>query len=266
MIIQNVLWISLGLLLVASIVRKRKFSFLIGALGWMFFAIHWALEPQHYLDIGDVFNAVLTFLVSIFCIFIAFFNIQAYSGRKLDRELDVLHTITFATVIGGTFYFLFSEIPILNSLLIEAVAGHTVFWLNFLGVPAVQYQRYFIGIYPDIPLVKMVLACTGIESMALFAGVTLGIGASIGRKFKAFVVSVPVIYALNIFRNMFVVVAIGYHWFGMDSYHIAHNVLAKIGSTIALFLIAYAVIRILPELTDVITGVVQMFRDIRGVS
>ena len=263
--IKSFLWMALGLLLIASIVRKRRFWSSIGALGWMLFAIHWALQPQHYLSIGDVFNAVLTFLVSIFCIFIAFFNIQAYRGRKLGRELDVLHTVTFVTAVGGILYFPFAEIPILNMFLIEAVTVHTVFWLNFLGVPAVQYQTYFIGIAPNIPLIKMVLACTGIESMALFAGITLIVGKSIERKFKAFMISVPVIYALNIFRNMFIIVAYHGQWFGVDSFFIAHDVISRIGSTIALFLIAYAVIRILPELMDVVAGVAQMFRDLRGV-
>lgn len=256
--IESFLWISLGLLIIASIVRKKRFSSLVGALGWIFFAIHWALEPQYYLDIGDVFNAVLTFLVSIFCIFIAFFNVQAYRGRKLE----VLHTITCATVIGGIFYFLFAEISILNRVLIETVTGHTVFWLNFLGANAIHSRPYHIILAQRT--IEIILACTGIESMSLFAGVTLGIGASIGRRLKAFMVSVPMIYVLNISRNMFIVAAYSYQWFGADSFYIAHDVIAKIGSTIALFLIAYAVIRILPELMDVITGVVQMFRDLLG--
>ncbi len=265
MMIKSFLWVALGLLLIASIVRERRLRSSIGALGWMFFAIHWGMLMQYFIG-ADIFNAVLAALVSILCIFIAFFNIQAYHGGKLSREVDVLHTITFIAAVGGISYFPFAEIPILNTFLIDIVTAHTVFWLNFLGFPAVQYMTYFIVIAPNIrPLVRIVLACTGIESMALFAGITLVVGKSIGRKFKAFMISVPVIYALNIFRNMFIIVAYHGQWFGVDSFFIAHDVISKIGSTIAVVLIAYAVIRILPELMDVITGVAQMFKDIRGV-
>ena len=52
--------------------------------------------------------------------------------------------------------------------------------------------------------------------------------------------SVPVIYILNIIRDAFVIVAYGYQWFGPSSFEIAHHTIAKIGSGIALFVIAYA--------------------------
>lgn len=41
------------------------------------------------------------------------------------------------------------------------------------------------------------------------------------------------------------VVAYGEQWFGADSFIIAHNYIAKAGSGIALFVISYAVLRIL---------------------
>jgi len=101
-------------------------------------------------------------------------------------------------------------------------------------------------------MVEIILACTGIESMALFAGATLGVNAELGRKVKAFLISVPVIYVLNLFRNVFVVSAYGYSWFGENSFYIAHHVISKILATIALILISLAVFRILPELADLI--------------
>lgn len=88
--------------------------------------------------------------------------------------------------------------------------------------------------------------------MALFTGATLGIKAGLSRKIRAFLVSVPVIYILNLFRNVFVTVSFAYSWFGENSFYIAHHVVAKILSTIALIVIAYMVFRFLPELAELI--------------
>ncbi len=243
-----ILWISLILFLIAIIIPRSKN--LIGASGWMFFAAHWALQPPHYLENADVFNAVLTILVSLFCMFMVFFNVKS-------PKSDTLRTITCAAVIGGFLYFPFAETSLLKDLLIETVTSQTVWGLNFLGTPATQIgSNILLNGYK----IEIILACTGIESMALFTGVTFAIDAHPMRKFKAFMVSVPLIYVLNIIRNMFVMAAYGYQWFGEHSFYIAHHGLAKIGSTITLFLIAYIVFLILPEVVDMIAYLARMFR------
>ena len=58
----------------------------------------------------------------------------------------------------------------------------------------------------------------------------------------------------------FVVDAYGMTWFGdpETSFYIAHTVIAKIGSLLALFMIAYAVLKILPEIIDMIDGVLNL--------
>ncbi|MBU2618030.1 MAG: archaeosortase A [Euryarchaeota archaeon] len=242
-----ILWISLILLLMATIMPRHKN--VVGGSGWMFFAAHWALQPLHYLGKADVFNAVLTILVCMFCMSMAFFN--------LKNKSDTLLTITCAAVIGGLLYFPFAEMSLLNNWLIGAVASQTVWGLNLLGAPATQLGNYIWLNGYDI---EIILACTGIESMALFTGVTFAVDVPPMRRLRAFLASVPLIYALNIIRNMFVMAAYGYQWFGEHSFYIAHHVLAKMGSTIALFLIAYVVLLILPEVVDMIADLARMFR------
>lgn len=269
--LETFLLTALGLFVIASLIsRDKRLSFLVGALGWVFFTIYWAIEPTYYLGIGDFYNAALTFLTSIFCIFIAFFNVRTYLSASKTRyaprvlkAMESLYTITRAAAIGGISYFSFAEVFMLNAWLIGAVTGQTVWILNSLGIPAtVSGEHIFIN-RCDI---EIILACTGIESMALFAGVIGAVEAPVKRRVKAFMVSVPVIYVLNLLRNMFVVVASGSQWFGPvdKSFYIAHHIIAKIGSTIALFIIAYAVLRILPELVDVIADVARMFKDLGG--
>ncbi len=274
--LETFLWVALGLFVIASLIpRDKRLSFLIGALGWAFFTIYWAIEPTYYLGIGDFYNAALTFLTSIFCIFIAFFNGRAYlseTSKKASKTLyapkvlkatESLYTITCAAAIGGVFYFSFAEVFMLNAWLIGAVTGQTAWILNSLGVPATVSGEHIFVNHCDI---EIILACTGIESMALFAGVIGAVEAPVRRRVKAFMVSVPVIYVLNLLRNIFVVVASGYQWFGSidRSFYIAHHIIAKVGSTAALFIIAYAVLRILPELVDVIADVARMFKDLGG--
>ena len=46
----------------------------------------------------------------------------------------------------------------------------------------------------------------------------------------------------------------------LDSFDIAHNYIAKLGSGIALFVIAYVVMQSLPELLDVIDRMIRLLR------
>jgi archaeosortase A len=100
--------------------------------------------------------------------------------------------------------------------------------------------------------VEIILACTAIESIALFAGVIISVRASLHRKIAALAVSTFAIYSLNIIRNAFVMAAYGESWFGDDSFAVAHNIIAKAGSIVALLAIAYLVFALLPELLSVI--------------
>lgn len=49
--------------------------------------------------------------------------------------------------------------------------------------------------------VEIILACTAIESIALFAGVILSVHAPLGRRMVALAASTFSIYILNILRN-----------------------------------------------------------------
>jgi len=253
-----VLCVALVLLIAASALpgRYRRYRFLTGAAGWFFFAIHWALQPIHYIEIGDYVNIVLVLAVSIFCLIIAYAMLRNYM-HYADAESTLL-TITTAAALGGLFYYPFAEIEILNTFLISAVTKQVVHVLHLLDVPAqlVGWNRIELNEYT----VQIILACTAIESIAIFIGLIFCVRASAKRTMIAFIASVPVIYMLNLIRNVFVVAAYGYQWFGEESFQIAHHVIAKIGSGIALFVIAYVVMQALPELLDAIDRLTRLLR------
>ncbi|RLG29962.1 archaeosortase A [Methanosarcinales archaeon] len=266
----EVLCVALALLIVASALpgRYRRYRFLIGAAGWFFFAMHWALQPVHYIEINDYINVVLVLAVAVFCLIIAHAMLRNYMHYE-DVE-NTLLTITTAAALGGLFYYPFAEIELLNTFLISASANQVVYILHLFNIPA-----ELIG-WNQIELnghhVRIILACTAIESIAIFIGLIFCVRASAKRTLIAFTASIPVIYLLNLVRNVFVVVATGYDWFGehtfriadhvwvLDSFDIAHNYIAKLGSGIALFVIAYVVMQSLPELLDVIDRVVRLLR------
>ena len=248
---QILLWIALGLFVIA-IIAPRKVAYPVGAVGWIFFALHWAYQPLHYLAVDDYFNIIATILVAFFCAYIAFIM-----WTKAD---DLTLLVTKAAALGGIFYFSFAELTTLNHFLIETVASQTAMTLNFFGVGAIQADWNVLTLN-DYP-VQIILGCTGIESIALFIGVIACVSAPPRRKLAAFMVSVPTIYVLNILRNAFVLTATGNQWFGLpeNSFYISHNVIAKFGSIGALIVISYLVFKLLPELLDMVVGVYDLLK------
>jgi len=249
--IQPLLWIALVLFIIA-IVAPRKFTYPLGAAGWVFFALYWAYQPVNYLAIDDYFNILVCILVAVFCGFVGY-----VMWTKAD---DLTLLITKAAAVGGIFYFSFAQFSSLSHALIAAVAAQTALLLNSLGVPAVQ-ANWNVLTLNGAP-VQFILACTGIQSIALFLGVVACVSAPPRRKLAAFMVSIPTIYILNIVRDAFVLTATGNQWFGLpaNSFYVSHDVIAKFGSLLALMLISYLVFLILPELLDAVVGVFDLLK------
>lgn len=201
-------------------------------------------QPGHYLIIEDYFNAIITATAGVLCIYIAW--VLLFKGRQTNACIWA----SFAASVCGIVYFPFAEIEVLRTWLIGQTTLITVFFLQAFSVP-VTLQSWNVMVLNG-KSVEIILACTAIESIALFIGVILSVPASPLRKFSALALSTLVIYSLNILRNAFVMAAYGDEWFGNDSFFIAHNVIAKAGSTLALLVIAYTIFAILPELLALI--------------
>lgn len=166
--------------------------------------------------------------------------------------LDITSMLTSASALAAIVYFPFANFSSLNTWIIGSVTSQVTWFLQYFGFPA--YMKVWNMITLNGYTVEIILACTAIESIALFIGLIGSVRAPLSRLIPAFIVSVPVIYVLNLIRDIFVVVAYGEQWFGTESFVIAHNYIAKAGSGIALFLISYAVLKILPELLGMIDG------------
>jgi len=245
------LWIAIILFGICSFMRYVK----VGGIGWLFFAIHWGIQPIHYFEIRDWYNVALSILTAIFCLLVFY---RMLTCKKEEQFL----TLTKASFIGGVIYFPFAEITILKEHIIGAVASQSVWLVNLLGKEAFfnGYNMISLGGFT----IEIILACTAIESMALFIGLIMAVNAQFKRKLIAFIISVPVIYVLNLFRNAIVLIASGERWLSPDpfeSFYLAHAVYAKIGSTIALIVIAYGVLKVLPELLDFLDELIYALKE-----
>ena len=265
-------FIAIALFLLALVFRRKEsggvfysswFGKLVGALGWVSFAGYCYFETLRCLMLEDYVRTSFALIFLAFSLLLAFLLMTT----REKGDADLVLTITKVALITAVFYFPFSEFALLGDLLIFVTAKLSVMMLNLLNVgvymvpPSSIYSTSssFHEVYKPI---EIILACTAIQSMALFTGVVFGVTAPIGRKLKAFCVSVPVIYGLNILRNALVGAAYFEQWFGspLHSFFIAHEVLARIGSMIALIAIAYAVFVILPEALDLIEDLFRFFK------
>ncbi len=238
------------ILMLIFVYSKKRF---VGFLSWFLFGLAWLFNVPHFLAIKDYYNT--------FIMFAAFFVFtwMSVAIAKTDKIHVFIDTTAFST-LSIAVYFLFAFTTLKYALMVE-VAKQSAFIGRLFGFNMVAVGR---NIYLDGKHVTLILACTGIQSIALFTGATLGVKADVKRRIKAFMISVPVIYFLNLLRDAFVCASYAESWFGENSFYIAHNVISKILATIALFLIAYAVFKILPELEELIWSLMdEMLKTLR---
>lgn len=262
-----ILWLALGFFVAASLARRERSRQLLAACGWGVFAPFWGSMALFFLGYVpapetriDLVDAALSGLMVPFTLFL--------SWRIVRNLSPALWRLTRATAFVGLFYFPFTEIPALRAALIGFTDALTAGALGAAGVPVafsspyLWVQTHNPYVVPDgTPVVEIILACTAIESIALFGGVILAVGADKRRMALAMLATLPAIYLLNLVRNMFVITAYAYNWFGpaLESFDFAHSGMAKAGSVLALVALAYVLFRIMPEVAQFVQDVVREF-------
>lgn len=264
-LIKNAIWISISFLSLGYLyvyLDSKKRSHFFFSIGWIFLGLFWLTLPLDFLEIKDYFNAFLTLFASLLAWFIAFIELRYWN--EFSKELVFIGK---AACIATLLYFPYHFISTLGPTLAQKmVAEQTYFILNSLfNLPISLHDNLIIyhGSKPNF--IEISYACTGLGSIALFGGAIMASKDKLISKVKTLFVPVFVIYVLNLFRNAFVVFATGKNLFSglqllgiSDSFYIAHNVIAKTGSLITLFLISYYVLNRLPELEETIIKVLKM--------
>lgn len=238
MLAELAVTVSLIFMLLYMLKKLIIFSY----LSWSTLALACLFKIPDYIASEDYFNAVLFLIGSII-----FLQIP-----RIKKE-DVLFQVTRFSALSLLIY-----IPFALTNLKEYLIKITVHLTVLLG-EALGYKMFFIDnvIFLNDKRVEIILACTAIESIALFAGASLGVRADNVRKFLSLTFSISTIYILNLFRNVFVIVSYSYSLFGENSFYIAHHVISKVFATLALLFIAYIVFKILPELFNLINSLIS---------
>jgi archaeosortase A (PGF-CTERM-specific) len=234
--------------------RKKNTASILRIIGWGMFSSFWATMPSflYFSEGGDVFNAAVCIIGVYVLIYMAY---HEWLSMKRNEHVSCLNWIAGGTFLAGMIYFTIENgvIPGVQNWLIEFVAAQTTDVLHLIGINATRTQSLII--YNNTP-VTIIFACTAIQSIVLFVGM---IGAlprvTLKRKTLGLLVTVVPIYFLNLLRNAGVVYMVGS---GMFSFEIAHNVIGKAGSLIALIVLLFITFKILPELYDEIMGIIDL--------
>jgi archaeosortase A (PGF-CTERM-specific) len=254
---------------------------------WVLFAGFWLLliYPWFAEDQSIIRGAGATLAVPLSLLVAKAF----YEGR------ESLATLSRAVAFMGLIYAPVVMIPVLHDRLILIVVDHTEFLMNLIGYdPPVVVELSEVGLdreisgknsdlrnsfvffpYEDVSVTySIVVACTGIGSMAVIAGLVAAVRAPLDRKLTALALTIPIIYVLNIVRNVFIGINYGHQYaqffpdltmtlFGVDnpvrvSYLWADRIIAQSMSVVAMLLIIWIVVRVLPEVLGVIEDLLYL--------
>lgn len=226
-------WAAIGLFLGGATLEyfDRDYARPLVAAAWVVFGVFWLSLVHHFTVVQKSFIEGLGSIIAI--------PLSIYLAALLWRGRDSLFVLSRAISIMGVVYFSVVAIPSVQQFLIEMVTAQTEFLMRLLGFdPTVvsgleyttadgtrvdiakktnPYRSTFVFDTSDVPYMDIpvltytiVTACTGIGSMAIFVGLILAVDAPAKRKARALAVSIPVIYVLNLVRNVFIGITFGY--------------------------------------------------------
>lgn len=253
-------------------------------LAWLGFAAFWLVLFPHFAFTHKSYVEGVLSLLAV--------PASIYAGYLLWQGRDSLFVLSRSVAIMGLVYLPFETIPAFTlggvhvpaprQMLIEAVAAQTGSLMGLLGYyPTLltSKQGYaatyeFIAADGHVLHFTVVLACTGLGSMAIFAGLIGAVRAPLRRKLQALGVAIPVIYALNLVRTTFIGVTFGgqllhvypdvvLFMFGASdaykvSWFVSDRIVSQLLAVVALVALTYVVVRVLPEVLTVIEDVLYM--------
>ncbi len=237
--------------------RYRQYAAIVG---WTGMVLYLFAEVPYYLSINNFLYPLLAIL-SVPFLFIT-------GQLLLKSEIRVMQLST-AAAVAFLIYSPFEFIPALGDWLISVVVEQVFYVLNSLHYNTLlvawdMFQRYGFRI-------QIILACTGIQGIAIMLGVACAVPSDWRQKLYSFLLVVPTIYLLNIVRNAAVIIAYSEQWFpylpeiagngeiGYESFFWAHNVIAEGLALVLLIGIAYGLFRINPGLAEFARDLIDQY-------
>jgi len=303
-------WVVVAAFLLGAVVERRDRTLArwvtVGA--WTLFGLFWLTTVHHFAFVQkSVIEGVGTLLAVPACL---------SAALLLARGRDSLFVLSRSVAVMGLIYLPVQAVPPIRQALTETVAAQTSVLIDTLGyeyqlvggqyvdtasgtcvshesvgdrcIAAKEYPYHstFVFDHEGEPLTYTVkLACTGLGSMAVIAGLIAAVRAPLRRKAWALAVSVPIIYGLNLVRNVFIAVGFGTQRFHvlpdvvgalfavdsgvMVSYYVADRIIAQTLSVVVLVGITWFLVKRLPELLTVVEDALYVLTrreyDLRGI-
>lgn len=180
------------------------------------------------------------------------------TARQLWQKREPVMQLTRGAAIAFVLYAPFEYIRPVGNWLIAHVVDEVSAILDWIQFP---YTMFDWNIFINHGFrVEIILACTGIQSIAIMLGVAGAVKSTWTQKGLAFLLIAPVIYVLNLLRNVFVIMAYTDQWFpylpiiasngefGYESFFWAHNVICELLALGVLVVIAFALFKLIPAL------------------
>lgn len=245
---------------------ERVFS----TLGWVALALLWlVMLPYFWVEMRSPIETVLAALAV---------PVSLWAGWLRWRGREQLYLFGKAAAIAGLIYLPVHTTEPVRRWLIETVAAQTHWMMGLLGYQpglATGPEGGYLSLFAfDAHTTYIVLACTGIGSIAIFGGVILAVAAPLGRRLAGAVTVAATIYVLNLIRNTFVGLAtpLGVFQgepfataaglFGVEgtrvSFFVSHTLIAQPLSVVALVGLTLLALRIVPELFTVLDELVYL--------
>lgn len=236
----------------------------VASTGWIAMEAVLLLMFPHFFEEGNFVYPTIAIIV-LPCIYI--------TVKRLFMDDYYVRRLTYAASIAYLIYAPFAFIPALGNWLISVVVDLVAIVLTAIGTPyTMSAWNIFMGeVLPGNTFgfqVEVILGCTGIQAIAILLGVVAIIPSSWKRKIGLFfLVTIP-IFAVNIFRNAYVVTAYTQQWYpwfqewfpepemyGYASFFWAHNVFCELLAIVVLIGIAYLLFKLNPTMVTTLRDI-----------
>lgn len=244
--------------LLSYVFTKKRQKTYLRAIGYALVTLSLILYiPYNIFTEQSIVESVLSFLGVV---------LGLYVIKIIISQKSLLERTSLMILMTSILLILTYTVSPLQNFLIESVAGETSRILRILGYETriIEESGNTYISFPSSDLkTQIVLACTGIGSIAMFIGLSISASSfSLKKRLGLAAFTSSIIYVLNIIRNVFIASAYGGQWlhiapdfigsiFGRRgewvSYYIADRIIAQLAS--AVFLIIFAIL-ILSHIDD----------------
>jgi len=254
--------LAAGLLCMAlAYLFKTRMRHRAAMAGYVIYAIYWTFWTVLYLTHeNNPTNCLFTIMgIGVF----TYLGYHEYVNYKKNEYLISMEWAAKGTAITAFCYLLIERVEAIGGHIVYGTAWQTAKIMNWIGyepdgITVTLGEIVYGGPHgPEVALngtgINIILACTGIQAMILFLAFNIFLKAEFKRKFYGFLMTIPLIYAANQFRNIAIIylsdnnITFGT---GMDSFELAHNWIGKIFSFLVLIGIVIYTFKTLPEALD----------------